>query len=63
MLSTDRVLDAIEGRMTAAQIAEKLGHPSPREVVPILNELQGEGRVVRRVALEGIPVARWFRTC
>jgi hypothetical protein len=57
------VLDILSGEMTALQVAERLGHPTPREVVPTLNSLHGDGRVSKRVDAghdgEGPPIVRW----
>lgn len=68
MLSADRVLDALSGRMTAAQIAGRLGYPrtptgapTAREVVPALETLEAEGQVLRRTDVEGQPTVRWER--
>lgn len=68
MLTADLVLGAITGEMTASAIAERLGreqtpisHCSAREVVPLLNQLRQEGKVLRRVDArnESRPVVRW----
>lgn len=71
MLPADRVLDALSGRMTAAQVAERLGYPrtalgpcTGTAVVPVLNELHSEGRVGREVRVDGDgdrPTAYWSR--
>lgn len=71
MLAPDRVLEAVKGQMTAAQIAAKLGEPpcrvaansspSPRRVVPVLNRAAAEDRVVRIVTGTDPTVARWSR--
>lgn len=58
-ITADSILEAITGQMTAQKIAERLGFTSPRPVLPVLNDLSAEGRVVRRVDIEGGPVARW----
>jgi hypothetical protein len=44
----DRVLAALTGRMTGAQLAERINEPT-REVVPILASLYRDGRVARFV--------------
>lgn len=68
MLPADRVLDALSGRMTAAQLAGRLGYPrtpvgapTAREVIPALESLEAEGRVLRRTDVEGQPTVRWER--
>ncbi len=71
MLPADRVLDALSGRMTASQVAGRLGYPrtpvgapTAREVLPVLEDLEAEGRVVRVVTSDDEgrrPVARWGR--
>lgn len=48
-----------DSRDTAQGIAHALGAATPVDVLPILNSLRGEGRVVRRVDVNGAPVARW----
>ncbi len=64
MPTPDSVLDALNGTMTASKIAERAGEPGgkPIETLPILYMLQAEGRVHRRVDVEGAPVARWVAT-
>lgn len=48
------------GEKTAKQIAEQLSVP-PRVVLGALNKLRSVGVVIRRVDVDGIPVARWSR--
>ena len=70
-LPAERVLEALSGRMTAAQIAERLGYPKTpigaatcRSVVPVLEELHGEGLVGREVTTDDKgrrPTVRWRR--
>lgn len=61
MPNPDSVLVALIGTMTASKIAERVGEPNghPIDTLPILYSLQAEGRVHRRVDVEGAPVARW----
>jgi hypothetical protein len=60
MLLADQLLDNLTGRMTAQQIAERTGI-SVRDTVLALCTLWEEGRVLRRVDVEGPPIARWTR--
>lgn len=70
-LPAERVLEALSGRMTAAQIAERLGYPKTpigactcRGVVPVLEELHEQGQVGREVTTDNDgnrPTVRWRR--
>jgi predicted Rossmann fold nucleotide-binding protein DprA/Smf involved in DNA uptake len=61
MLNPDKLLDNLTGQMTAQQLADRTGL-SVRDTVLALCTLRDEGRVVRRVDVEGAPVARWRAT-
>jgi DNA-binding IclR family transcriptional regulator len=48
VVRNEMVLDALSGRMTGQQVAERLGEPT-REVIPLLADLHREGAVARVV--------------
>jgi predicted Rossmann fold nucleotide-binding protein DprA/Smf involved in DNA uptake len=56
--TADAVLDNLAGQMTAQQLADRTGL-TVRDTVLALCALEEEGRVVRKVDVEGSPVARW----
>lgn len=53
MLDRDHVMECLTGRMTAAQVAERVSYPT-REVVPVLNWLHDEGLIDRVVSEDAV---------